>query len=333
MKFFNSNSLSAQGLVETKLSREYPFQRIPDKYKNSVRQELWKISQNSAGVSILFETNSPKIIVHWKILSDFKMNHMPNTGIKGLDLYEYKNNSWNYCSTGIPEGKSNKAVIFENKKRKLRKFRLHLPLYETLIDLKIGINDDCNFSNYKTDLKTIVFYGTSITQGGCASRPGLAYTNIISRKTEYNCINFGFSGNGHLEPSVGTILSNIKTNYYVIDCLPNVDMKLIELNVIPLIESIRSSKNSNDKPIIFVEQPECHNDYIEENIYEKNNILKKEIQNAIKIGYKRIYLIESEDCIGKDNEATVDGVHYNDIGFKRFAEHLIIKLKKLKIDF
>ena len=73
--------------------------------------------------------------------------------------------------------------------------------------------------------------------------------------------------------------------------MPNVDIKLIELNVIPLIESIRSSKNSNDKPIIFVEQPECHDDYIEENIYEKNNILKKEIQNALKIGYKRIYLI------------------------------------------
>ena len=59
----------------------------------------------------------------------------------------------------------------------------------------------------------------------------------------------------------------------------------------------------------------------------------QEIQNAIKIGYKRIYLIESEDCIGKDNEATVDGVHYNDIGFKQFAEHLTIKLKQLKIGF
>ena len=333
MKFFDSNSFIAQGIAEPKLSRKYPFQRIPDKYRKSIRQELWNLSQNSSGVSITFETNSPEIVVHWKILLDFKMNHMPNTGIKGLDLYEYKNDSWYYSSTGIPTGKNNEAVIFKKKKSKLRKFRLHLPLYDTLINLKIGINGDCKFLNYQTDLKTIVFYGTSITQGGCASRPGLAHTNIISRATDYNCINLGFSGNGHLEPSIGLVLSKIKTNYYIIDCLPNVDMKLIKSNFIPLIKSIRSNTPSSDIPIIFIEQPNWHDDYIEENIYEKNNTLKDEIKNALKKGYEKIYLIESTGCIGNDNEATVDGIHYNDIGFKRFAEHLIINLKKLDIGF
>lgn len=333
MKFFNSNSLIAQGLVESKLARKYHFQRIPDKYKKSIRQELWDNSQNSAGVNIMFKTNSPKIVVHWKILSDFKMNHMTNTGIKGLDLYEYKNGSWYYSSAGIPEGKSNKAVIFETKKSKLRKFRLHLPLYDTIINLKIGINDNYHFSNCKTNLKTIVFYGTSITQGGCASRPGLAYTNIISRKTDYNCINFGFSGNGHLEPSIGIILSKTRANFYIIDCLPNVDMKLIKTNVIPLIESIRSSNQSIEKPIIFVEQPDAHDNYIEENIVKKNTALKQQVLKAKKAGHKNIYIIKCKGSLGEDNEATVDGIHYNDIGFKRFAEHLIKKLKKLKIDF
>ena len=333
MKFFDFNSLIAQGLAEPGLARQYPFQRIPDKYKESVRQKLWDLSQNSAGVSITFETDSPKIFVYWKVKLDFKMNHMPNTGIKGLDLYENKNNSWYYCSTGIPTGKDNEAVIFKSKKSKLRKFKLHLPLYDIITDFKIGINNECEFSNYHTDSKTIVFYGTSITQGGCASRPGIAYTNIISRNTDYNCINLGFSGNGHLEASIGLILSKIKSDFYVIDCLPNVDMNLIKSNVIPLIKSIRSSFHSINKPIVFVEQPDCHNNYIEENVYKKNNTLKEEVQNALKIGHEKIYLINSKGCLGNDNEATVDGIHYNDIGFARFARHLIKNLKKLDICF
>ena len=333
LKFFDSSSLITQGLIETNLARKYPFQRIPNKFQESLRKELWDFSQNSAGVSITFQTNSPKIKLQWKIKLDFKMNHMANTGIKGLDLYQYENDSWYYSSTAIPISKSNNQIIFENKKNKLRKFRLHLPLYDTLTDLKIGINADCEFLNSQINLKKIVFYGTSITQGGCASRPGLAHTNIISRKTNYNCINFGFDGNGHLETSVGLILSKIKANFYLIDCLPNIDMKSIKIKVIPFIESIRSSNQPINKPIVFVEQPDAHNNYIEENIFEKNMALKQQVQKAKKIGYKNIYLIECGGSLGEDNEATVDGIHYNDIGYARFAKHLITELRKLNIGF
>ena len=333
MKFFNSSTLIAQGLIEPSLPRKYPFQRIPNQFQKLLRKELWNFSQNSAGVSVTFQTNSTKIRIQWKIKKDFQMNHMANTGIKGLDLYQYKNDSWYYRSTGIPISKSNDEIIFENKKTKLRKFRLHLPLYVTLTDLKIGVSNDCKFLSSQLDSKNIVFYGTSITQGGCASRPGLAHTNIISRKTSYNCINFGFDGNGHLETSVGLILSKIKANFYIIDCLPNVDMKLIKTNVIPLIESIRSSHNSIDKPIIFVEQPDAHDNYFDENIVEKNMVLKQQVQKAKNMGNENIYLIECKGSLGKDNDATVDGIHYNDIGYARFAKHLITELRKLNIGF
>jgi hypothetical protein len=333
MKFFDSTSLIAQGITEPSLTRQYPFQRIPDQYQESLRKELWGFSENSAGVSITFQTNSSQIRLQWKIKLDFKMNHMANTGIKGLDLYQYKNNNWYYSSTGIPISKNNDEIIFENKKSKLRKFRLHLPLYDTVTDLKIGINDDCEFLNSQIDSKKIVFYGTSITQGGCASRPGLSHTNIISRKTGYDCINYGFDGNGHLESSIGLILSKIKANFYLIDCLPNIDIESIKSNVINLIESIRSSSNSIDKPIVFIDQPDAHDDYFEEDIYEKNKTLRKQVKKALKMGHKYIYLIKSGDYLGADNEATVDGIHYNDIGYARFAQHIITELKRLDIGF
>ena len=333
MKFFDSKTLIAQGITEPSLSRKYPYQRIPDHYKKTLRKELWDFSQDSAGVSITFQTNSSKILFKWKVKIDFKMNHMTNTAIKGLDLYEFKHNNWIYASTGIPNNKKNEQVLFQNKNDIMRKFRLHLPLYDIITDLKIGIDSKSDFINSKTDSKIIVFYGTSITQGGCASRPGLAHTNIISRNTNYNCINFGFDGNGHLETSVGLILSKTKANFYMIDCLPNVDMKLIKTNVIPLIESIRSSNQSMDKPIIFVEQPDAHDNYIEENIIEKNMALKHQVLNAKKAGHKNIFTIDCRGSLGQDNEATVDGIHYNDIGYKRFAKHLIKELRKLDIDF
>jgi hypothetical protein len=333
MKFFDSTSLIAQGITEPSLTRQYPFQRIPDQYQESLRKELWGFSENSAGVSITFQTNSSQIRLQWKIKLDFKMNHMANTGIKGLDLYQYKNNNWYYSSTGIPISKINDEILFENKNSKLRKFRLHLPLYDTVTDLKIGINDDCEFLNSQIDSKKIVFYGTSITQGGCASRPGLSHTNIISRKTGYDCINYGFDGNGHLESSIGLILSKIKANFYLIDCLPNIDIESIKSNVINLIESIRSSSNSIDKPIVFIDQPDAHDDYFEEDIYEKNKTLRKQVKKALKMGHKYIYLIKSGDCLGADNEATVDGIHYNDIGYARFAQHIITELKRLDIGF
>ena len=107
MKFFNSSTLIAQGLIEPSLPRKYPFQRIPNQFQKLLRKELWNFSQNSAGVSVTFQTNSTKIRIQWKIKKDFQMNHMANTGIKGLDLYQYKNDSWYYRSTGIPISKSN----------------------------------------------------------------------------------------------------------------------------------------------------------------------------------------------------------------------------------
>ena len=151
----------------------------------------------------------------------------------------------------------------------------------------------------------------------------MAHTNIISRNTIYPCINLGFSGNGHLEAEIGNILSKIDAKCFIIDCLPNVNISQIKSNTIPLIQSIRGINKIYHRPIFFLEQPLIHDQYIDEDVKEKNYVLASQIKECNKLGFKDIYLIKQKDCLGSDYEATVDGVHYNDIGFQRFSDHIL----------
>ena len=322
MKYFTPKPSDAQNIIGKNEQRKHSFQRLPDIYKSSIRKEVWDLSENNAGVSIQLNTNCKNLKLKWKVKLDFKMNHMTDAGIKGLDIYEYVDNQWKYLSTGLPNSiKNEHSIEFNDVNNKT--LCLYLPLYDSIVDLDIGIDDNSSLKFIKNDNKPIVFYGTSITQGGCASRPGMAHTNIISRNTIYPCINLGFSGNGHLEAEIGNILSKIDAKCFIIDCLPNVNISQIKSNTIPLIQSIRGINKIYHRPIFFLEQPLIHDQYIDEDVKEKNYVLASQIKECNKLGFKELYLIKQKDCLGSDYEATVDGVHYNDIGFQRFSDHIL----------
>ena len=328
MNYYTPKSSHAQNIISENEERKYSFQRLPNIYKKKVRKEIWDLSENSAGINIQIRTNTRNLILKWCIKLDFKMNHMTDAGIKGLDIYQYEGKKWQYLSTGLPNSSKNKHTIkFKNANDKILCF--YLPLYDSIVDFKIGVDDDSDVKFIKNKNKPIVFYGTSITQGGCASRPGMAHTNIISRNTIYPCINLGFSGNGHLEKEIGKILSKIDAKCFIIDCLPNVNISQIKSNVTPLIQSIRSNDKNYHCPIIFLEQPLIHDQYIDEDVKEKNYVLACKIKKCNKLGFKDIHLIDQENCLGSDYEATVDGVHYNDIGFQRFSEHILKNIRNI----
>ena len=327
MKYFTPQTSEALNIIEQNEPRKYPFQRFPNKYKGSIRKEVWDLSENNAGISIQLRTNSRNLKLKWNVKLDFRMNHMTDAGIKGLDIYKHVNNQWQYLSTGLPNSNENEHLIKFNDVNE-KTLCLYLPLYDSIIDLDIGIDSDSILKFITNNNKPIVFYGTSITQGGCASRPGMAHTNIISRSTIHPCINLGFSGNGHLETEIGDILSKIDAKCFIIDCLPNVGIPQIELNLTPLVMSIRKSDNGNACPIIFVEQPIMHDLYIDEVVTEKNYILSKKVKECEQLGFKDIHVINQEGSLGLDHEATVDGVHYNEIGFQRFAKHMLSSIEK-----
>ena len=327
--------MKAQGLVEPSLDREHPFQRLPQKYKKTVREKVWDLSENSAGVSILFSSDTANLSIKWSIKHDLRMNHMTDAGIKGVDLYTKRNKNWQYTNTCLPNGKQNEQILFEDIDKKNREYCLSLPLYDTLIDMQIGLDDDSILENITFQNKPLVFYGTSITQGGCASRPGLAHTNIISRELGHECINLGFSGNGHLENSIGNIMSDIDASLYVVECMYNVDKKMIKERTKPLIKVIRANPQSKNTPIVFMEQAvidmgHLNTEFIS-SVMEKNEELNKQIQGSIREGERDLFIIKHTGAIDEDSEATVDGIHFNDLGFQRYADHFLKNVKELDI--
>jgi len=332
--YYGKESFIIEGTGVSESEKESPYDRLPTSYKAKVRKPVWDLSKNSAGISIRFNSNSTSVKVKWALLNDTKMNHMAETGIKGIDLYCKVNGVWTYVNTGRPTAKENEASLINGLSPGEREYKLYLPLYDGTTKVEVGIDEGSTIIKPAADTKLpIVFYGTSILQGGCASRPGMVFTSIISRKLNVDCINFGFSGNGRMDPPLAELISGIKASYYVIDCLPNMSAKQVTDSVIPLAKVIRA-KNPKT-PIVFVENVEytraIFQASLRKNMDEKNRALKTEFDKLVKGGMKDLIYISAAGSIGTDNEGTVDGTHLTDLGFLRYADYLIAKFKENKL--
>lgn len=333
-KYYGKENFLIEGTTFTDSVKEYPYDRLPASYKNKVRSSVWDLSKNSAGISIRFLTNSSSVSVKWDLLNDTQMNHMAYTGIKGVDLYCKVDNQWQFVNTGRPEKKENVSLLISNMPVKMREYKLYFSLYEGVTKVEVGIDSLSEIVRpVKSNQKPLVFYGTSITQGGCASRPGMAYTNIISRKLNVDCINFGFSGNGRMEKPLAELISGIDASCYVIDGTGNMTPEEVHKNALPLVEIIRSKRAAT--PIVFIEGPISEKAYFDSldmaDINNKNMALKTEYEKMIKSGFKNIYYIDNKGMKGNDHESTVDGVHFTDLGFLRYADFFLSKLKQFKL--
>ena len=329
IKYYGKNFFSLEGTLIPDSLKQNRYDRLPISYKDIVREPVWDLSKSSAGMSIRFISNSNVISVKWIILNDLKMNHMPDTGIKGIDLYFKNKDKWQYINTGRPEGIKNESILIDNMTEKMREFKIFLPLYDGIVNIEVGIDSESIIKKpLKKNKKTIIFYGTSITQGGCASRPGMAHTNIISRKLDFDCVNFGFSGNGIMEQPIAKLISESKPLFYVIECMPNmINAENVTNKTIPLVDTIR--ENNTEAPIVlvdyFIPTTSILDKKTENEIRGMNLALKTEYEKMISEGYNNILYVKSKNAIGDDNEGTVDGVHFTDLGFIRYADFLIDK--------
>ncbi|WP_020529279.1 SGNH/GDSL hydrolase family protein [Flexithrix dorotheae] len=332
MIFYGREYLLLEGTEISDSLKENPYDRLPVAYKSLVREPVWNLSKASAGLSIRFQTNSSNIAVKWTLLNDNSMNHMAETGIKGIDLYYKNGENWQYLNTARPVDKENEYTLITNMSNEMREYKMYLPLYDGLEHIEVGIDSSGTIKKpLKGKRKPIIFYGTSITQGGCASRPGMAHTNIISRKLDVDCINFGFSGNGKMEQPIVELISESDPSFYVIECLPNMTDSLVTERTIPLVDMIR--KKHPQTPIVLVENFIYAQNALDKNrsegITSKNEALKREYNKMTKNGYEHILYLETKNATGSDQEGTVDGVHFTDLGFIRYADFLIEKFDQL----
>ena len=310
------------------------FVRLPLRAKEKVREPVWNLSKHSAGLMIRFRSNAEKIEVRYAVKGDHAMAHMPATGVSGVDLYAIDSNGewlwsrgkWSFSDTIVY--RFNGLRPNDSFHELGREYRLYLPLYNSIDWLEIGTPEESYFSPLPLRMeKPIVVYGTSITQGACASRPGMAWTSILGRKLDRPLINLGFSGNGRLEKELIELLAEVEAKIYLLDCLPNlVDARLYTEEEIKkrVLESVRRLKEKRpNTPVLLTD----HAGYTDGSLapgrmaeHERANQIQREAFSQLKAeGIQGLYYLSEED-IGLKLDDMVDGTHPSDLGMMHYAK-------------
>lgn len=312
------------------------YDRMPAKAQSVVRAEVWDLSHDSAGLRYRFVTDATALRGRWKLRreSQLALPHMPATGVSGLDLYVRDGERWHWVGAGRPQQPGlNEATLAAGLEHEKREYLLYLPLYNGVESVEIGVPDGAVFEpapDRYAGRKPIVFYGTSIVQGGCASRPGMAHSAILSRMFDWPFINLGFSGNAKSEPEVARLLAELDPSVYVLDSLPNLTVEETAERLGPFVETIRTAHPKT--PIVLVENVTyADSPYKRERrtkVVAINALLKQQYDKMKAGGDSSVFYVSTGSLLGSDGEATVDGTHPTDLGFFRMAEGMAPVLRE-----
>ena len=300
------------------------FRRMPEDVAKSISGGVHWLHSNTAGGRVKFKTNSNYIAIHTKMSNVGKMPHFALTGSAGFDLYI----SEKYRATFMPPFDTTDGYesVIELGSKKMREITINFPLYSDVNEVYIGLGKNAKIEkaeSYRLD-KPIVYYGSSITQGGCASRPGNAYEAIVSQKLNIDHINLGFSGNARAEKEISDYICSLDMSAFVYDYdhnAPNIEH--LEATHERMFKEIREAKP--DLPIIMMSRPK-YNLTKEEKI--RREIIKRTYENAKNNGDNDVYFIDGKTLMKIcHNEGTVDNCHPNDLGFYSMAMAVIKVLK------
>jgi hypothetical protein len=293
-----------------------PFDRLPARAEKVVPAAVWRLSHHSAGIAIRFVTEARAIDMRWKLTGkQLSMPHMPATGVSGIDCYVLtETGKWCYVDNGRPTG-------IESRSRFAlppgREYLLYLPLYNGVSSLEISVPAGKQISapppSTRSRRRPIVFYGTSITQGACASRPGMAATAIVGRRLDVPIINLGFSGSGEMEPEMAELLSELKPSVFVLDCLPNMSVAQVSERVVPFVERLR--RDHPTIPIVLAED----SSFLDQSPTAKGRVLRVAFEELRARDVPHLHLLSGAGMLGDDGDGTVDRVHPNDLGMERQA--------------
>jgi len=313
------------------------YDRLPARAQGIVRAPIWNLSRHSAGMCVRFQTDAMAISARWVLrFPSLAMDHMPATGVSGVDLYVEKCGTWHWL--GVGRGARfpvSSATLVSGLSPGWKHCMLYLPLYNGVARVEVGVPHGQAVARAPAwghaGTKPICFYGTSIVQGGCASRPGMAYPAILGRWLRRPTINLGFSGNGKAEPEMGRLLAELDPSVYVVDCLPNLDETEVEARMSTFLSIMHEARPHT--PLVLVENIRYqHADFVttrQEDFVKKNQALRKVFNHFRSSGWNNMYYVAGVSLLGEDGEATVDGTHPTDVGFLRIAAALEPVLRPL----
>ena len=299
------------------------FRRMPTEVAEKVSEGVLELHKHTAGGRIRFRTDSPYVAIKACMPGRlYPMPHMPLTGSSGFDLYTVENGTDEYCASFVPptDAVGGYESVLHFPTRKERDFLIHMPLYNGVSELYIGLAADATLVEGKkyADHKPILFYGSSITQGGCASRPGNGCSNMVSRLLDIDHINLGFSGNAKAEDTMIDYLASLDVSAFVCDYDHNApSYEHLQATHRPLYERFRAV--NPDTPILFLTKPDIR-PWQEANI-RRRDLIRTNYEAALAAGDKHVGFIDGETFFSGPlrYDCTVDSVHPNDLGFYRMA--------------
>ena len=314
------------------------FGRLPLRAKANVRPDVWGLSENCAGITIRFKTNASEIKVIYQVSNAPSFNHMTATGVSGLDLYTSDRQGKAVWSSGAFSFGDTIKYTFKNLNSFVseptnREYQLFLPLYNHVKWMEIGIpkESELTWITPSTE-KPLVVYGTSIAQGGCASRAGMAWTGILNRELPYPLINLAFSGNGLLEKEVLNFINEIDAQLYILDCLPNLVGRSAEEIEKATLEAVQQIRTLHKTPILLVEHPGYNDGFVDkkklESYTKANNASKAAYKKLKADGIDDLFYLSYEE-INMPMDGTVDGIHSTDYGMRAYADAYEKKIRKI----
>lgn len=320
------HSLSAPFEVYGLLYENGHFRRMPEAFSQPVSRNVHSLSRNTAGGRLRFCTDSSCVVIHAKMPHIGKMSHFALCGSSGFDLYIGNEYRASYLPPfHITDGYQS---VVELGSRQMREITLHFPLYSDVSELYIGLDDTASIkapTPYKTQ-KKMVFYGSSITQGGCASRPGTAYPSLVARHFDSDFINLGFTGNAKGEPAMAEYIKTLPMSVFIYDYDHNApSLEHLENTHENMFKIIREANPT--LPIVMLSRPRY---FPTEEECERLAIIRKTYENALASGDKNVYFIDGKTLMQFcHNEGTVDGCHPTDLGFFSMAKTLIELLQTI----
>jgi hypothetical protein len=335
LAWHDARKFNLEGLGYTDLKS--PYDRLPARAEKVVRPAVWDLSRDSSGVLVRFTADTSAIHARWTLINKTLAGPtMTAIASSGLDLYaKTDTNRWHWLGIGRPiRFPVNTDALASGLPAGRREYMIYLPLRNGVTSLEIGVVKGSAIERAPARAagsRPIVFYGTSITHGISASRPGMTHPAILGRMFNREVINLGFSGNGRMEPEVTRFVAELDPAVFVLDCLPNMTAKDINARAEACVLTLRNAHPKT--PILLVEDRNYADNFLNAARRERNETNHAAMRSVYaklqRDKVPHLHYLKADALLGDDGEATIDGSHPTDLGFLRQATEFQKALRKI----
>lgn len=302
--------------------------RLPEPFLTRCSPGVQQLAYHLAGACVRFSTDADRLGIAWELRETENMPHFAASGQSGMELFEETDEGSRAVASILPQmnnghGCKRQQTSMVRLPGKMRHYALYLPLYNGVSQLYAGLPKGAGLLPGRSPRieQPIVFYGSSITQGGCASKAGSSYPSILCRRLDAAQLNLGFSGNGKGELHIAQYIASLSMSAFVMDYDHNApSVAHLERTHEPFFQAIREAKPK--LPILLISRPDYEIDPADSDL--RRAVIRRTWEKARRAGDRHVYFADGEKLFGASDRdrCTVDGTHPTDLGFLRMADGL-----------